>query len=462
MAVSGELAGGARPGAAVDLLGVGFGPANIAIAAAIADGREAGKAPERELDALFVDEAPDATWQPGLLFQGTDIQHHYLRDLATPRNPRSRFTFTNYLWEQGRLHAFGLWGGAPGRVEWSDYVRWAAEEVGVPVAYGHRVEAIEPCSGAGLAAASWHVLGRDVATGAPVRWLARNVVLATGQVPFVPDVLRPLLGERVFHAQQYLGRIGSIESRPGQRFVVLGGGQTAAEVILHLLGAFPHAHVTAVTRGPGFRLCDLGPFTNELYSPAGGEYFYGLQQEVRERVASDIRYSNYACIDYDVGVALYRRMYEDRILGRHHVSLLRWHEVADAAPDAGGLRLELSEVNTGELRDLEADHVVVCTGLREQRLPDLLAPIQSLLERGPDGDLDIREDYRVRTVPSVTAGLYLNGLTEWRHGLTNSTTFSLMALKADDILGDIGRRSAESAPAPALTTPIGGGRCGCS
>ena len=440
---------------ALDLLGVGFGPANIAIAAAIADAREAGSGPTGAVRALFVDQAQDATWQPDLLFPGTDIQHHYLRDLATPRNPRSRFTFTNYLWEHGRLHAFGLQGGAPGRVEWSDYVRWVAGEVGQPVAYRHRVDAIEPVREPGSdRVATWRVRGAALPDGAPVEWLARNVVLATGQVPSVPDVLRPHLGERAFHSNEFLSRLRAIEGRPGQRFAVVGGGQTAAEIVLYLLGAFPDAHITALTRGPGFRLCDLGPFTNELYDPDGGEYFYRLTPEARAHVAREIRYSNYACIDADVAFGLYRRMYEDGILGRQRVRLLRWVEVTGATGRPDALALQLREVNTRERLEVAADHVVVCTGLREETLPGLLAPLDSWLERDRQhGGLDIRQDYRVRTAPSVTAGIYLNGLTEWRHGLSNSTTFSLMALKAAVILDDLVARPRE-ADAAALATPM--------
>src|SRR5262249_31770536 len=147
----------------------------------------------------------------------------------------------------------------------------------------------------------------------------------------------------------------AIERRPGLRFAVVGGGQTAAEIVLYLLGAFPDGHVTAVTRGPGFRLCDLGPFTNELYDPDGGEYFYRLTPEAREHVRREIRYSNSACIDADVAFALYRRMYEDDIRGRQHVRLMRWVEVAGAADRPDGLALQLREVNTRERLEVAAD-----------------------------------------------------------------------------------------------------------
>src|SRR5258708_32726158 len=115
-----------------------------------------------------------------------------------------------------------------------------------------------------------------------------------------------------------------------------------------MLGDFTGCHVPAITRGPGYRMCDLGPFTNALYAPEGGEYFYRLGLEARARIQRDIRYSNYACIDPDVAFGLYRRMYEDRVLGREQVRLLRWFEIAEVGGDAGPVRLDLREVNTWE------------------------------------------------------------------------------------------------------------------
>src|SRR5262249_24350136 len=93
----------------LDLVGIGFGPAGIALAAALADEREAQPAAQEwPYTARFFEARADSSWQSGLLLPGTDISHHFLRDLAMPRDPRSRFTFANYLKQRGRLFDFGL------------------------------------------------------------------------------------------------------------------------------------------------------------------------------------------------------------------------------------------------------------------------------------------------------------------------------------------------------------------
>ena len=61
----------------------------------------------------------------------------------TLRNPRSPFTFLNYLHSQGRLVSFiNLGSTIPSRREFADYLSWAADKVqgnGVDVAYAEEV-----------------------------------------------------------------------------------------------------------------------------------------------------------------------------------------------------------------------------------------------------------------------------------------------------------------------------------
>jgi len=72
------------------VLGVGFGPANLSLAVALAEvGRSGG--------TRFVERASGFQWQEEQLLPGTDIQNNPFRDLAMPRNPDSPYTFVKYL-----------------------------------------------------------------------------------------------------------------------------------------------------------------------------------------------------------------------------------------------------------------------------------------------------------------------------------------------------------------------------
>jgi hypothetical protein len=70
-----------------DVIGIGFGPANIALAIA-AEELHPG------LDIHFIERNARAGWQEEMLLPESDIQNHPLRDLVTPRNPRSRYPRT--------------------------------------------------------------------------------------------------------------------------------------------------------------------------------------------------------------------------------------------------------------------------------------------------------------------------------------------------------------------------------
>lgn len=109
-----------------DLVGVGFGPANLALAIAL---YEVGETQDcRDLKAVFLEAKQEFLWHPGLLLEDMSIQVSFLKDLATLRNPCSQFTFLNYLQEKGRLDSFiNLQEFFPTRLEINDYFRWAAE-----------------------------------------------------------------------------------------------------------------------------------------------------------------------------------------------------------------------------------------------------------------------------------------------------------------------------------------------
>lgn len=431
-----------------DLVVAGFGPSGIALAAAVEDHDDTTGAPLR---TRYLEKAADSAWQPNLVLPGTDIQHHFLRDFATPRDARSRFTFPHYLQQSGRFYPFTLMGGYVSRLEWSDYVQWAARQVRGPVDYHREVLAIEPVTDPDGRVRTVDVLSRDPRDGSEHRHRTRNAVLATGHVPYVPAEFEPHLGERVFHASQLLPRLAAFEGRPPRRVAVIGAGQTAGEIVLHLSALYPDAEIHSVVRHAGFRMYELGHFSNEVYFPEATDYFYGLEGPERARALDQSRATNYAAVDPDVSSALYQAAYQDRFTGRDRLRLHRRTEATvAAAPTADGVPLRLREVFTGEAQTVDADLVVLCTGYREPELPAALEPLKPYLRLDADGRPAVTRAFRAETDDRLEAGIYLDGLTEWRHGIGSATSFSQMADRADTVHRDL--RARLGAPAPA--TPV--------
>ncbi|MTD52393.1 SidA/IucD/PvdA family monooxygenase [Amycolatopsis pithecellobii] len=428
-----------------DLVVAGFGPAGISLAVAAADHDEAR--PADRLDAVYLERAGDSSWQPNLMLAGTDIQHHFLRDFATPVNPRSRFTFPSYLVGTGRFYPFTLLGGYASRREWSGYIEWAARESGGAVDYHREVTEVRPVQDRDGRVRSVEVISVDPRDGAEHRHRGRNVAISTGHQPWVPALFRPSLGDRVFHAQEFLPRLSLLPDGP-LRIAVVGAGQSAGEILLHLAAAHPDHELYALTRNAGFRMYELGHFSNEVYFPQETDYFYGLDRDRRERAFAGAKATNYAAVDPDVSTALYQAVYDDRLAGRNRWHIQRRTEVTKVDVQRqpvgrpSGVRLELAEVNSGAEQALDVDAVVLSTGFSEPRIPDVLRPVQEYLLTDESGDPVVTRAYRVQTRDDFEAGIYLNGITEWRHGISSATSFSVMAVKADTIHRDLRERLA--------------------
>ncbi|EAQ85528.1 hypothetical protein CHGG_09542 [Chaetomium globosum CBS 148.51] len=85
----------------LDLVCVGFGPASVAIAVALHDSMEAGKMAQAP-KVLFLEKQPQFAWHAGMLLPGAKMQISFVKDLASLRDPRSNFTFLNYLHKNNR------------------------------------------------------------------------------------------------------------------------------------------------------------------------------------------------------------------------------------------------------------------------------------------------------------------------------------------------------------------------
>lgn len=242
----------------LDLICVGFGPASLAIAIALYDA-----APSPSPNVLFLEKQPQFAWHAGMQLPGAKMQISFLKDLATPRDPRSHFTFLNYLFQKGRLNNFiNLSTFLPSRMEYEDYLRWCAShfEKEGKVGYGMEVEGVRVGErGANGKVTSWEVTART-SNGDLVRRKAKHVVIAVGGRPVIPKNLQGL--KRIAHSSQFASNITQIQEREKGRqlrFAVLGSGQSAAEIFNDLSSRFPDADVKLIIRGASLRPSDDSP-----------------------------------------------------------------------------------------------------------------------------------------------------------------------------------------------------------
>lgn len=419
-----------------DVLGIGFGPANIALAVAAAE-----DAPG--LRCRFLEARRRAEWQPGMLLGGSDIQNNPIRDLATLRNPRSRYTFINFLHEQGRLLTFlNVPLHFPLRKDYARYIQWVAEQFTDVVDYGSRAVDVRTA-----AAPVPHYVVRTE-TGRAYR--GRALVVGTGRTPFVPEIFIPHLGERLFHSTEYLWRRAELESQgPLRTVAVIGASQSAAEIALDLHSTRPECTIVNIMRGFGPRLKDTSPFSEEAFLPEFTDYYFDASPESKADLDAQLRATNYSSVDGDVIEALYVRRYEDALDGRRRLQLARNNEITGVSVAGEQVELRLRERHTGKAQTVAAEAVVLATGFQDlgrpprgQPYPALLSSLAAELATDEHGTLKVERDYFVPPVSTdaPSSPLFLNGLCESSHGLGDAGSFSLLSLRAHALLTGIAKR----------------------
>lgn len=255
----------AAPDEEHDLICVGFGPASLAVAVALHDAMASGKqlcpagsAPR----VLFLEKQSGFAWHAGMRLPGAKMQISFVKDLATLRDPRSEFTFLNYLHRQGRLVDFTNLGTfRPTRAEYEDYMRWAASFFEAVVRYGNEVVCVSPdARPSGGPVQTFTVTSRSVKTGQTTSFRGRNMLFATGGQPLLPKSF-PQRHARVIHSSQYAQVVPHVlpDSTAPYRVAIIGAGQSAAEIFSNVQKIYPNSQTRLIMRQEFLRPSDESP-----------------------------------------------------------------------------------------------------------------------------------------------------------------------------------------------------------
>lgn len=415
-------------GEVLGVVGVGFGPSNLGLAIAIEEHNEThGR--DQEISAAFVEAKPEFGWHTGMLIPGTTMQISFLKDLASQRNVRSRYTFLNYLTARGRLNEFiNHQTFFPTRLEFHDYLEWAADKVGATVHYGTRAVAVRD-------EGDWLAIDLDGAHRETLR--ARAVVLAGGLQPQLPRGV--VETRRQFHNHELLAKIPRLPSQNHRRFVVVGAGQSAAEVTDYLHTTFSDAEVHGVFAKYGYSPADDSPYANRVFDPAAVDDFYTAEPVVRQRLLDYHRATNYSCVDLPLIETLYTREYAERVAGQRRLFFHGASGIQSVTEDDGGVRVVVEHHPTKTTEVIDCDAVVYATGFVPMSLPDILGDLcdpAAFAAGGPE----VSRDYRLRTAREISGAIYLQGGTEHTHGLSSSL-ISNIAVRSGEIVESISREA---------------------
>jgi L-ornithine N5-monooxygenase len=422
----------------IELLAIGAGPSNLALAIALEEMAPADFARK----CLVVEQHEDIVWQRGMLLPWAQSQVSFLKDLVTMRNPRSQFSFVNYLFETQRLHDFiNMSSFLPFRLEISSYLQWVARSLSlVQVQYGRRCNRVDAVRSGSGEITGWLV---ELSDGSVIT--ARNLVVGTGRDPHIPEAFHGLSKEKIIHSTEYADRVGELDHSAPLRIAVVGAAQSAAEMLWETHQRMPAAECSMIMRSIGLGYYQTSQFTNELYFPSFTDIFYAADPAARQRVLQEMRRTNYAGVTPELLNTIYRQMYLERLTGQQRLRMVTSVDITGARAEGDEVVLTVNEHMTGHANELRCDVVMLGTGF-ERRLPALTRGIADLV--GMEQFL-VSRAYRAIMPPTVSAGCYLQGTNEESHGIADSL-ISVLAVRAGEIVADI----LASQPSTELLTSI--------
>lgn len=406
----------------MEVLALGAGPANLALAVAMEE-----LATEELAAGTLVAEAHDnVVWQRGMLLPWTQSQVSFVKDLVTLRNPRSKFSFINFLHSVGRLDEFvNLGTFTPYRQEISNYLQWVADSMShVRIGYRKRALSVRPIRNTDGQVHGWLTRFAD---GTETR--SRHLVIGTGRDPLVPEELATLPADRVIHSSAYAERITGVDASATRRIVVIGGAQSAAELLWAAHQAFPTAETTMVMRSIGLRNYESSKFTNEIFYPSFIDEFHTASPEARSQLLREMHLSNYGGLTPGMLETLYRQRYLERLSGEERLRVITMTDVAGSRVEGDEVVLSLVNRRTGRTDELRCDLVLLGTGFRGA-MPSLVAELAAELGLA---EITVGRGYRLRLPTADGASCYLQGVNEATHGIADSL-LSVLASRSGDIV----------------------------
>lgn len=453
-----------------DLVCVGFGPASLAIAVALHDSLDGidsaldiPSLQSRQPRVTFLEKQHKFAWHAGMLLPGAKMQISFMKDMATLRNPRSEFTFINYLFQKDRLTEFiNLNTFLPQRIEYEDYMRWCASWFNEVVRYNQEVVKVTPVkSSSGNGEISTFIVeSRNVKTHKITTLRTRHVVIAAGGRPNIPKPF-PSNHPRVVHSSQFCHISSKVLTDPQAPYkvAVVGNGQSAAEIFDYLHAHYANCETQLLIKGGALRPSDDSPLyvlviqiatltdldsVNEIFNPERVDSTYARPAEIRRSTIREDKGTNYGVVRLNLLEHIYETLYTQRIrYGNTPEAEQHWPhrilpyrntlKVEDSPVIKGGIRLHIQDQSLLYLSDdpnakerlevLDVDAVFVATGYRRDLHETLLQDARHLM---PGGDLQdakwqVQRDYRINFADkkvSEDAGVWLQGCNESTHGVS--------------------------------------------
>jgi L-ornithine N5-oxygenase len=181
------------------------------------------------------------------------MESPFMYDLATLRNPRTAFSYVNYLLARKRLVEFANSDRLnPLRAEFEDYMKWCAEQFNDEVRYGSKVIDVAPELEADVVK-GWNVAVKDSKGNTHVvrtrSIVAPSPIRTTGVTAQPLPTVDFLAGQRIISLDDYPARRNELRgaNEPRLNVSLIGSGQKTTEILDDLLSCPRLGNITVVT-----------------------------------------------------------------------------------------------------------------------------------------------------------------------------------------------------------------------
>jgi len=363
-----------------DIVGIGIGPFNLGLAALCA--------PISSLSALFLDQASEFNWHPGMMLSDATLQVPFMADLVTMADPTSPYSFLNYLKQTDRLYKFYIREDFfVLRKEYNAYCKWAINHL-QNCHFGQKVTRVNYVDGV------YQVEKVDQSSGISETIFTKKIVLGTGTVPKVPGFIKPAEHKNAIHSSAYLKFKSTLLKQ--KTVTIIGSGQSAAEVFYDLLPETENGlKLKWFTRPDRFFPMEYSKLTLELTSPEYVDHFYNLSDAKRKQVLGK-QNSLFKGINFELINQIFDKLYELSVDGEKvNAELMPNCQLNNLTVDTDG-KYQLDFYHTESEKDfaVDTDFVVLATGYKYNE-PGFLSGINDRIARNADGLFQVHRNYAI-------------------------------------------------------------------
>lgn len=395
-----------------DLIGVGIGPFNLSLASILDK--------SKNYDYKFFDSKKSFEWHSEIMFSDSDMQTSYLKDLVTPVDPTSPYSFLNYLVQNGLFHVFMNTGRQiVTRREFEMYFQWVTRQL------DHRLQFNSPVSNIDFNGSNF------VITAGKEDFTAKNICIGTGLTPRIPECTTDLISKKFFHAKS--GELAALNVED-KDVVIIGGGQTGVEIFRNNFKSKwgrPKS-LKLITGRSALQPLDESPFTNEFFTPNYVEEFFPIDSCKKDpivksqKLASDGNTPAYL-------EEIYRELYQLKFVENNplDIQILPSRRLNEAKDIDGRYLLILENNYSDGLEEIAADIVILCTGF-SNTIPKLLDPIRSQISFDQEDRFVFNQDFSVKWNGPTDNKIFALNFSRHCHGISEPQT-SLMAWRSATI-----------------------------